>query len=260
MSFRFEAHRGVGTEYPESTMPAFEAAVREEYALIELDPKFTSDGHCVILHDRTLNRTARCPDGSQLENEVRIADITLEEAMRYDYGLFKSPRFAGTKLVTLEEVLAFCKANPVGLKFDNVIQSFTPGQLESFCQTIEKAEMGNKVGFTCKTTEFLAAMAARFPEAEFHYDGPLDQWSIKEARRAAGEHRLTYWVCFPNEVTQWYRGPRANEALCDEVKEYGELGLWLLQNIREFADALCYYKPDCIETDGGVKPEMIYDL
>ena len=37
------------------------------YALIELDPCFTLDGQCAILHDRTLNRTCRQTNGAPLE-------------------------------------------------------------------------------------------------------------------------------------------------------------------------------------------------
>ena len=36
----FQAHRGVSTEYPENTMPAFEAAWTQGYQIIETDPLF----------------------------------------------------------------------------------------------------------------------------------------------------------------------------------------------------------------------------
>ena len=40
----FQAHRGVSTEYPENTIPAFAAAAWQGYQVIELDPTFTADG------------------------------------------------------------------------------------------------------------------------------------------------------------------------------------------------------------------------
>lgn len=46
---KFQAHRGVGTEFPENTMPAFIAAAAQGYDYIELDPAFTADGKCVII-------------------------------------------------------------------------------------------------------------------------------------------------------------------------------------------------------------------
>ena len=53
-----QAHRGVSTDAPENTFAAFEAAVKQGYDIIELDPKFTLDNQCVILHDKNLKRTA----------------------------------------------------------------------------------------------------------------------------------------------------------------------------------------------------------
>ena len=95
---KFQAHRGVGTEFPENTMPAFEAAFAQGYEYIELDPAFTKDGKCVVLHDGTLNRTCRTADGKPLQTEIPISDITYEQALAYDAGIAKDLRFRGTKI------------------------------------------------------------------------------------------------------------------------------------------------------------------
>ena len=55
----YQAHKGVSSNYPENTMRAYRAAVREGYGIIECDPKYTKDGVIVLLHDRTVNRTGR---------------------------------------------------------------------------------------------------------------------------------------------------------------------------------------------------------
>ena len=73
-----QAHRGVSSEYPENTMAAFRASVEQGYDLIELDPKHTADGKFVILHDKTLARTARDADGNA--PDYAIKDITLQKA------------------------------------------------------------------------------------------------------------------------------------------------------------------------------------
>ena len=59
----YQAHKGVSSENPENTMPAFEAAVRQGYNIIELDVSITKDQQFVILHDKTINKTARHPKG-----------------------------------------------------------------------------------------------------------------------------------------------------------------------------------------------------
>ena len=65
---KFQAHRGVGTEFPENTMPAFVAAVAQGYDYIELDPAFTKDDQCVILHEPNLPRKRRVGNWQQNKN------------------------------------------------------------------------------------------------------------------------------------------------------------------------------------------------
>ena len=51
------AHRGFCGKYPENTMLAFRKAVEAGVDGIELDVQLTKDGHVVIIHDETVNRT-----------------------------------------------------------------------------------------------------------------------------------------------------------------------------------------------------------
>ena len=51
----FQAHKGVSTEYPENTMPAFIAAVEQGYKIIELDVSVTKDGKFVLDELKQLN-------------------------------------------------------------------------------------------------------------------------------------------------------------------------------------------------------------
>lgn len=94
---------------PENTIPAYRAAKTAGFYYVETDVRITSDGHFVLLHDVSINRTARNSDGTTIENTVNIADITLETALTYDFGIFKGETYAGTKIPTLEEFLLYCK-------------------------------------------------------------------------------------------------------------------------------------------------------
>ena len=73
---KFQAHRGVSSEYPENTMPAFYAAWEQGYHVLEIDPRFTSDGQCVAFHDNTINRTCRTADGKEIEEKTVIEDVS----------------------------------------------------------------------------------------------------------------------------------------------------------------------------------------
>ena len=51
------AHRGDSTNAPENTLAAFEAAIVAGASAVELDLRCTADGHVVVMHDRTVDRT-----------------------------------------------------------------------------------------------------------------------------------------------------------------------------------------------------------
>src|SRR4029434_5171805 len=55
------AHRGASSYAPENTLAAFDLALQMGVRHIELDVDFTSDGHIVVIHDDTVDRTT---DGS----------------------------------------------------------------------------------------------------------------------------------------------------------------------------------------------------
>ena len=253
---RLQAHRGVAAEYPENTMAAFYASVEQGYHLIELDPKYTADGKFVFLHDKTLNRTARNTDGSELDNEVLISEITLDEAMSYDYGAFMGDKFKGEKIPTLDAVLDFAEQNKnIPLKIDNVWERFPADLKEKFLSVIEERGDRVKVSFTCKKIEDLELIAKRFPNSELHYDGPdLSEETLSRASEIAGERSLVIWVCFENKQTMWCKNEKATVSLCKRVKKYGQLGLWILSEREELESAVNNYGADVIETTGHIKP------
>ena len=75
---RLFAHRGASGEAPENTMPAFQRAADLSIAYIELDVHLTSDGHVVVFHDETLERTTN--------GHGQVKDHTLAELQQLDAG------------------------------------------------------------------------------------------------------------------------------------------------------------------------------
>ncbi len=253
---RIEAHRGVGTDAPENTLPAFEAAVRQGYDMIELDLKFTADDRCVVLHDNSVGRTGRTPDGSLTDNR-KIAELTLEEARMLDYGLWKGETFRGTEIPLFADVLAFAKQAGIPLKIDNCYERFTPERREILYRLLDEADMGSLVGFTCANVSSYAEVAERFPEAEFHYDGVINPENVAALQDIAKGHRTTVWIPFPCDATSWVSDTirRASKEFADELHALGfEVGIWLLRRDEELAAAV-EYGADIIETDGAVKPQ-----
>jgi glycerophosphoryl diester phosphodiesterase len=91
------AHRGASGHAPENTMAAFHAAVTAGADLIELDVRFTRDMVPVVIHDRTLTRTAG--------GHGAVADRTFAELRTHDAGRWFHSRFAGERVPALSEVL-----------------------------------------------------------------------------------------------------------------------------------------------------------
>ena len=143
-SVMLQAHRGDSAQCPENTMAAFRSAVAHRFDLIELDPKFTRDNQCVILHDRTIARTGRDAEGRSAD--MPIAEMTLAEARAYEYGGWFGAQFAGEPLPLLEEALRFAHENHIAVKIDNVIESFTSEQTAILMDVVEKSGAADVTG------------------------------------------------------------------------------------------------------------------
>ncbi|HEX9332722.1 MAG TPA: glycerophosphodiester phosphodiesterase family protein, partial [Anaerolineales bacterium] len=79
------AHRGASTHAPENTLAAFELALAQNADAIELDVKLSADGHVVVIHDQTVDRTT----GSH----GRVKDLSLAQFQSLDAGSFFSEKY-----------------------------------------------------------------------------------------------------------------------------------------------------------------------
>ena len=106
---RFNAHLGLIGMAPDNTMPAFELAALCGFHTCIAVPKLTKDGKLVCIHDDTVNRTARLPDGSRLpDTPLQVSDLTYAELLQYDFGVQKRPIYKGTKIPLLEDFFRLC--------------------------------------------------------------------------------------------------------------------------------------------------------
>ena len=92
-------HRGGGTLAPENTLAAFAKGFQVGADLFEFDIHLTSDGHAVVLHDDTLDRTTN--------GAGPVASMTLAQVQSLDAGSWFGPQYAGERVPTLAEALAF---------------------------------------------------------------------------------------------------------------------------------------------------------
>jgi glycerophosphoryl diester phosphodiesterase len=97
MKFMCIAHRGFSGQYPENTLPAFQAALDGNFGWIELDIRATADGDIVVIHDGAVDRTT--------DGKGEIASLSTEKIRKLDAGSWNNARFSGTRVPFLDEVL-----------------------------------------------------------------------------------------------------------------------------------------------------------
>lgn len=249
---QLQAHKGVCTQCPENTLPAFEAAIHQGYALIELDVDCTLDGVFVVLHDRTINRTARHEDGSIIEQPVRLSDISYEEALGYDFGLWYDEAFRGTRIPRLQDVMTLARQANVMVKLDNAFWRFEEERLKAFFDLLEP--WVDCAAFTCKDVEGVQRVLSRFPQACIHYDGPVSENVLKTLTALVPYDRLVVWLPMQNRHTTWVKIPFADPEQAAMVKRYARLGLWLLSQQEDLDYAVNVLGADVVETNGALKP------
>jgi glycerophosphoryl diester phosphodiesterase len=256
-SIKLQAHRGVSTDFPENTMAAFIGAVEQGYDIIELDPAVTKDKKFVIMHDRTLNRTGRTADGGLLPEEKKVADATYGEISTYEFGSWFDKAFTGERAPLLEEVLALSEQTGIVLKLDNKFERFEADDMEAFLSLLERSQAN--LAFTCSRADNLIMLAKRFPKAQLHYDGRIDEETLEHLRQAVGSDRLTVWVPFANRHTTWVKVEFLDSAMAARIKKYADLGVWILSTEEEFEKAK-ELGADVVETTGSIKPKKEYDI
>ena len=95
-------HRGASNDAPENTLASFELAFQQGADGVEADFRLTRDGEIVCLHDDNTARTGGA--------EFLVADATLKELRRLDFGLWKGEKWRGERLPLLSEVLSVLPA------------------------------------------------------------------------------------------------------------------------------------------------------
>lgn len=99
------SHRGANRYAPQNTLPAFRKSVEIGVDGFETDVHLTKDGQLVICHNYTIDETS---DGNG-----KIAEKTLSQLEKFDFGSYFSPRFKGTKIPTVDEFLSFVETTDI---------------------------------------------------------------------------------------------------------------------------------------------------
>jgi len=124
------AHRGDWRNEPENSIPAMQRCIDLGLDIVETDLRKTSDGHLIIMHDKTLDRTTT--------GTGKVSDHTLDEIRKL---YLKNPLGIVTRqrVPTLEEMLALTRGK--ALIFLDKAESYIP----ELTRVLDAAKMHGEV-------------------------------------------------------------------------------------------------------------------
>ena len=155
---RVIAHRGASAGYPENTLEAFRAAVKDGAPYLELDVHMTRDGTVVVSHDPNLKRTTG--------RDAEISELTWVEVAAADAGYNFTPgdgtypfRDRAIRIPALEAVLsAFGRA-----LFVVEVKQERPSLVRAMLAAIDRAGMRRRVMVASEHQEPLDEVRALAP-------------------------------------------------------------------------------------------------
>ena len=184
------AHQGASGLYPSNTFAAFDGALAAGADIIEIDVTHTLDGVIVISHDLSVDK---CTDGHGL-----IPEMTLAEVKRLDAGIRFGTQFAGQRIPTLEEMLAWMEGKPIRLCIE--VKGNTIGRyLQAGRHTVEmlrQRRLLHAVTLTSFSPQCIQALKAFEPRLSWGYDPDerrsYTPWEVCEEALACSANFLLY--------------------------------------------------------------------
>ncbi len=153
------AHRGGAGLWPENTLFAFRNAWALGVDVLEMDVHITRDGHIVVIHDSTVDRTTN--------GTGRVRDFTLAELQALDAGYRFTPdggktypyRGKGIRIPTLEEVF---DAFPDG-RFNIEVKTDAPDAVGPLADLIKRKGVEDRVIVGSFDQAIVDELRARLP-------------------------------------------------------------------------------------------------
>jgi glycerophosphoryl diester phosphodiesterase len=173
---------------PENTMASFARAVELGADWVELDVHLARDGALAVIHDDTLDRTTT---GTGF-----VKDHTLPELKRLDAGSWFAPQYAGERIPSLDEVLAWAREQGVTVDVEIKSAPFRySGIEEAVVGALERHGMSENaivISFDHGAVQRVKALDPRVATGVLYAARPVDQVDL--ARRADADALLPHWA------------------------------------------------------------------
>lgn len=126
------AHRGLRSQAPENTLPAFELAGQYGFDAAECDVRVTKDGELVLMHDESLLRMCGI--------DVKVSELTLAELKKYPIiSGSNASKYKNNYIPTLDEYIACCNQYMMTPIIELKDKTMTTTALEKLYASISKS-------------------------------------------------------------------------------------------------------------------------
>ena len=193
------AHRGYSGVAPENTLSAVREAIKVGATGCEFDVYASKDGHIVLMHDGTVDRTT--------DGKGKITELTLAELRKLDAGSWKDKKFTGEKIPTIEEALALLKDSGC----IPVIEIKMEGISQKVVDAIRKADMVDQasiIAFNQNVVREVREIEPKLPccwLCSRTLDGTPEQqvdWIVTEAKKCKANMVDVHFGMLSSEVIQ----------------------------------------------------------
>jgi glycerophosphoryl diester phosphodiesterase len=156
---RLFAHRGGARIAPENTIQAFAAGLDAGADRLEMDVHATRDGHVVVLHDATVDRTT---DGTGLVREMTLAELhRLDAGARFNGEGDAFPyRGRGVRVPTLAAVLEAFPGVPLNIE----IKQDQPAIEQAVLDVLDRFAARARVLLAAEEARIMARIRAAAPD------------------------------------------------------------------------------------------------
>ena len=221
------AHRGFCGKYPENTMLAFRKALEAGVDGIELDVQLTKDGHVVIIHDETVNRTT---NGTGL-----VVEYLLEDLQKLDASSIFAGQMGFNPIPTLREYFELVKDSRIvtNIELKTGVNQY-PGMEAKVLDLIREFKLEDRIIISSFNHHSVMRMKAMAPELVYGF--LADTWILD-----AGAYTKSYDVpCYHPSVNMM------TQEIVDELKANGRvINVWTVNKEEQIRDL---YKKgiDCV--------------
>jgi glycerophosphoryl diester phosphodiesterase len=214
------AHRGDSAHRPENTLASFAGALEVGAEIVEMDVQLTADGHVVVLHDPTVDRTTTG------RGDVRRMTLAEVRAVSAGYPDRFGKAYAGERVPTFGEVLGLIRDRAralVEIKTESVTADAEGGIEARVADEVRRAGMADDVAlisFDHRAVMRLRSIAPAITRGRLFGRCTADE-VVAQAREAGCE------IVMPHKS-------QLTDALAERVHEAGfKIATWVVDEPEE---------------------------